>query len=61
VNTPTGAAFTKKYDLPSSAALVTALQALIDRELVYISEYAPGGKPVYAPYNPFMAAWFKYR
>gem|GEM_PF-5315384 len=52
----------KKYDLPSSAALVTALQALIDRELVYISEHSSeSGKPVYAPYNPFMAAWFKYR
>jgi uncharacterized protein len=62
VDTPTGAAFMKKYDLPSSAALVTALQALIDRELVYISEHhAESGKPVYAPYNPFMAAWFKYR
>lgn len=62
VDTPTGAAFTKKYDLPSSAALVTALQALIDRELVYISEHsAASGKPVYAPFNPFMAAWFKYR
>jgi len=62
VDTPTGAAFMKKYDLPSSAALVTALQALIDRELVYISEHSSeSGKPVYAPYNPFMAAWFKYR
>lgn len=62
VDTPTGAAFMKKYDLPSSAALVTALQALIDRELVYISDHlTESGKPVYAPYNPFMAAWFKYR
>ena len=62
VDTPTGAAFMKKHDLPSSAALVTALQALTDRELVYISEHtAEAGKPVYAPYNPFMAAWFRYR
>jgi hypothetical protein len=62
VDTPTGGAFIKKHDLPSSAALVHALQALIDRELVYITAYAEGsGKPVYAPYNPFMAAWFKYR
>jgi len=30
----------------------------IDRALVYIGE---SGKPVYAPYDPFMAAWFKYR
>jgi hypothetical protein len=62
VDTPTGAVFMKKYDLPSSAALVGAIQALIDRELIYISEHtAEAGKPVYAPYNPFMAAWFKYR
>lgn len=62
VDTPTGGAFIKKHDLPSSAALVHALQALIDRELVYITAYDErSGKPVYAPYNPFMAAWFKYR
>ncbi len=62
VVTPTGTAFMRKHDLPSSAALVTALQALIDRELVYISDHvSESGKPVYAPYNPFMAAWFKYR
>ena len=62
VDTPTGGAFIKKHDLPSSAALVHALQALIDRELVYITAYDErNGKPVYAPYNPFMAAWFKYR
>jgi len=62
VDTPTGTAFTRKHTLPSSAALVLALQALIDRELVYITAHDPeSGKPVYAPYNPFMAAWFKYR
>jgi hypothetical protein len=22
---------------------------------------AEGGKPIYAPYNPFLGAWFKYR
>lgn len=62
VDTPTGSVFMRKYDLPSSAALVSAIQALIDRELIYISEHTTeAGKPVYAPYNPFMAAWFKYR
>ncbi|MDX9750768.1 MAG: hypothetical protein RBT71_06770 [Flavobacteriales bacterium] len=62
VDTPTGADFVRKHALPSSAALVLALQALIDRELVYITAHDPAsGKPVYAPYNPFMAAWFKYR
>ncbi|MGV9012830.1 MAG: AAA family ATPase [Flavobacteriales bacterium] len=62
VDTPTGGAFIKKYDLKSSATLVQALQALIDRELVYITDFLPGnGKPVYAPYNPFLGAWFKYR
>lgn len=62
VDTPTGGAFIKKYGLKSSAALSHALQALMDRELVYISDHLPNsGKPIYAPYNPFYAAWFKYR
>jgi hypothetical protein len=42
--------------------LVSGLQVLIDRELVYIIDHSTSsGKPVYAPYNPFMAAWIKYR
>lgn len=62
VDTPTGGAFINKYQLKSSAALTHALQALIDRELVYISDHLPdSGKPIYAPYNPFFGAWFKYR
>ncbi|MGV3636224.1 MAG: AAA family ATPase [Flavobacteriales bacterium] len=62
VDTPTGGAFIKKHDLPSSAALVMGLQALIDRELIYVTDHtAEGGKPIYAPYNPFLGAWFKYR
>lgn len=62
VDTPTGGAFIKKYDLPSSAALVMGLQALIDRELIYVTDHTvEGGKPIYAPYNPFLGAWFKYR
>ena len=62
VDTPTGGAFITKYGLKSSAALTHALQALIDRELVYISDHLPNsGKPIYAPYNPFYGAWFKYR
>lgn len=62
VTGPTVGSFLKKHDLPSSATVVHALKALMDRELVYITAYeGSGGKPVYAPYNPFMAAWFKYR
>jgi uncharacterized protein len=62
VDTPTGGAFIKKHDLPSSAALVMGLQALMDRELIYVTGHtAEGGKPIYAPYNPFLGAWFKYR
>ncbi|MBL7947053.1 MAG: ATP-binding protein [Flavobacteriales bacterium] len=62
VDTPTGGAFIKKHDLPSSAALVMGLQALMDRELIYVTDHtAEGGKPIYAPYNPFLGAWFKYR
>lgn len=62
VSTPTGGVFIKKYGLGSSAALVLALQALMDRELIYITDHnKDNGKPVYAVYNPFHAAWFKYR
>jgi len=62
VHTPTGGEFIKKYHLSSSAALVHALQALLDRELVFVTGYLPdSGKPIYAPYNPFHGAWFKYR
>ena len=62
VSTPTGGAFITKYNLGSSAALVLALHALIDRELIYITDYLDeNGKPVYAVYNPFHGAWFKYR
>ncbi len=62
VDTPTGGAFIRKYGLSSSAAVVHALQALIDRELIYITGHiADSGKPIYAAYNPFMAAWFKHR
>jgi hypothetical protein len=62
VDTPTGGAFIRKHSLSSSAALVHALQALLDRELVYvIAHRTDSGKPVYAPYNPFHGAWFKYR
>ena len=62
VDTPTGSTFMKKHDLPSSAAMVSALQALIDRELIYIRDHDDHtGKPIYVPYDPFLAAWFKYR
>lgn len=61
VDTPTAGAFIKKHDLPSSAALVMGLQALMERELIYVTGHtAEGGKPIYAPYNPFLGAWFKY-
>lgn len=62
VEEPTSGAFIKKHDLPSSATVVNALEALQERELVYITGHdEQSGKPIYAPYNPFMAAWFKYR
>jgi hypothetical protein len=59
---PTAGAFIKKYDLATSATLVHALRALMDRELIYIRDFdEESGKPIYVPYNPFMALWFKYR
>ncbi len=62
VEEPTAGAFIKRHDLASSATVVHALNALQERELVYITGHnEESGKPIYAPYNPFMAAWFKYR
>lgn len=62
VEEPTSGAFIKKHDLPSSATVVHALRALQDRELVYITGHQEEtSKPIFAPYNPFFAAWFKYR
>lgn len=62
VEEPTAGAFLKKHELSSSATVVHALRALQDRELVYITGHnEETSKPIYAPYNPFMAAWFKYR
>ncbi|MFZ1691788.1 MAG: hypothetical protein WAT74_01215 [Flavobacteriales bacterium] len=62
VDTLTGGAFIRKHGLASSAALVHAIQALVDRELIYvIGHTADSGKPIYAAYNPFLGAWFKYR
>ncbi len=62
VDEPTAWAFLKKHDLSSSATVVHALRALQDRELVYITGHnEETSKPIYAPYNPFLAAWFKYR
>lgn len=62
VEEPTAGAFLKKHDLASSATVVHALRALQDRELVYITGHnEESSKPIYAPYNPFLAAWFKWR
>lgn len=62
VEEPSSGAFIKKHDLAQSATIANALTALMDRELIYITGHnEENNKPIYAPYNPFMAAWFKYR
>ena len=51
-----------KISLPICFRAGERLPALIDRDHIYFSDHtADAGKPVHAPYNPFMAAWFKYR
>ena len=62
VVTPTGKQFIKTHDLNSSAAVINALQALVEKELVYVSGFdEDSGKPVYEAYNPFMRNWFRFR
>lgn len=53
--------FQKRYDMPSSAATVGAVKALLDKELVYVSGLDNKGKAIYELYDPFMANWFRER
>lgn len=62
VDMPTSGAFMRKHVLASSAAMVQAMKALLDKELVYITGHAAvSGKPVYETYDPFLRNWFRYR
>lgn len=62
VDTPTGGAFMRKHGLSSSAAVVQAMKALLDKELVYVSGHVEdSGKPVYETYDPFLRNWFRHR
>ena len=62
VMAPTSKDFIKGHNLNSSAAVINALQALVEKELVYVSGFdAESGKPIYEAYNPFMRNWFRYR
>lgn len=61
VSQPTGRQFIQKYKLASSAAIVGALKALEEKELIYISGFTANEKPIYQSYNPFFANWFKFR
>lgn len=61
VSTPTAREFLQSYKLASSAAVVGALKALEEKELIYVSGITEEGKPIYQNYNPFFANWFKFR
>ena len=50
---PTGKEFLKKYKLPSSSSVKTALEMLVDKELVY--RLLVG----YIVYDRFMNEWLK--
>lgn len=61
VSQPTGKDFLQKNKLASSAAVVGALKALEEKELIYISGITEDGKAIYQNYNPFFANWFRER
>lgn len=61
VSQPTARDFMQKYKLASSAAVVGALKALEEKELIYVSEMTDEGKAIYRNYNPFFANWFRFR
>ena len=62
VDAPTAGSFMREHALASSAAVVQAMKALLEKELIYISGHVrEGGKPVYEPYDPFLRNWFRYR
>ena len=53
VESPQGADFLKRYDLPSSSSVKTALDVLADKDIVYRT---PAG---YIVYDHFFAIWLK--
>ena len=56
---PTGQAFLKKYDLGNASTVRKSLQALVDKEMIYVT---PGrDKPVYQVYDVFLSRWFRWR
>jgi predicted transcriptional regulator len=53
VESPQGSDFIKRYDLPSASSIKTALDVLVDKDIVYRS---PAG---YIVYDYFFAIWLK--
>ena len=53
VESPQGSDFIKRYDLPSTSSIKTALDVLVDKDIVYRS---PAG---YIVYDYFFAIWLK--
>lgn len=61
ISKPTARVFLQKHKLASSAAVVSSLKALEEKELLYVDSTSEEGKPIYEVYNPFFANWFKFR
>lgn len=53
VANPQSSVFIKRYDLPSASSIKTALDVLLDKELVYQQESG------YVVYDRFLALWLK--
>lgn len=53
VSSPQSTEFIKQYDLPSTSSIKTALDVLLDKELIYQQESG------YVVYDRFLALWLK--
>ncbi|MFD2202079.1 AAA family ATPase [Shivajiella indica] len=55
---PTAGDFIKKYDLTSSAAVIRALEALVEKEIIYY-DYNQNGEKFYKLVDLLMMRWFQ--
>ena len=57
VRQPTSSAFIRKYGLTSGASVLKSLNALVEKELVLITNTTDG--PVYSVYNVFLSRFLE--
>lgn len=56
---PTGQTFLRKYDLGNASTVRKSLQALVDKEMIFVTQGRD--KPVYQVYDVFLSRWFRWR